>query len=99
MRYLYTNKPDEACHEVKPGVFGRPVHRSQERQLRAAGWKVNPNDVQQAKESKEKPQAEEVSDELAQARALYEEATGKKAHHKASAETLIKKALAGKDDD
>lgn len=44
MRYLYTQKPDEGCHEVAPGVFGRPAHTGEIKKLLAAGWKNQPQD-------------------------------------------------------
>jgi len=38
MRYLYTTNPDEGCHEVAEGIYGRPVQTSEEPKLRKAGW-------------------------------------------------------------
>ena len=52
MRYMYTDKPDEGCHEVSPGVFGRPVHAYLMKKMLAAGWKANPSEVAPAEESK-----------------------------------------------
>lgn len=51
MKYLYTDKPGEGCHEVN-GVYGRPVHSHQVTKLLRAGWKANPADLPKAKESK-----------------------------------------------
>ncbi len=79
MRYLYTNTPDDGCHEVSPGVFGRPVHNMHMKRLLAAGWKSNPADV-------EAPEAE-IDPELI---AKYEAKFGKKPHHKMKAESIAK---------
>ena len=94
MRYLYTDKPDDWCHEVNPGIYGRPVHTSQEKKLMADGWKVRIEDVQQTEESQKVPKAQEVDSTLEEARKLFQDVTGKKAHHKATAETLLKKVKA-----
>lgn len=49
MRYLYTDKPDDGCHEVAPGVFGRPVHTNQLAKMIKQGWKNSPQEVEPAK--------------------------------------------------
>lgn len=83
MKYLYTNEPDELCHEIA-GVYGRPVHSSDQAALKAKGWKENPNDLQ--KEEREKAEIiEDATDEMA---ALYEEVFGKKPHHKMKFATM-----------
>lgn len=51
MKYLYTDKPDEGCHEVD-GVYGRPVHSHQVTKLLRLGWKANVADVPSTKKSK-----------------------------------------------
>lgn len=38
MKYLYTTNPDKHCHEVAPGVWGRPAHTSEQAKLRKLGW-------------------------------------------------------------
>ena len=45
MQYLYTNDPDKDCHEVSPGVFGRPVHTSEQPKLKRRGWAMDPGAV------------------------------------------------------
>ena len=65
MRYLYTTTPDENCHEVTKGIYGRPVHTSQQKALLAQGWKFRVSDleksyVRQEKEGRE--EGEEVSE-------------------------------------
>ena len=85
MRYMYTDKPDETCHEIN-GVYGRPVFNHEESKLKKLGWSLNPNDVRKA-ESKEVKEAEKESvlsrDELAESLgvSLYDE-EGKKRHYK-----------------
>jgi len=44
MKYLYTTEPDEGCHKIN-GVYGRPVHTSEQSKLKAKGWKENPNEL------------------------------------------------------
>lgn len=48
MKYLYTTKPDETCHEVEPGIWGRPVHTHEQPKLRKKGWVYNVNDLKEA---------------------------------------------------
>lgn len=79
MRYLYTNTPDEGCHEVEPGVFGRPFHTGQIQKHLKAGWKNSPKDVEAKKE--------EVPADLI---AAYEAKFGQKPHHKMKADTIAK---------
>lgn len=43
MRYMYTTAPDEGCHEVESGIYGRPVQTSDEPKLRAEGWTLTIN--------------------------------------------------------
>jgi len=75
MRYLYTDKPDESCHEVKPGVWGRPCHTSEVPKLVAKGWMRSiPDSV------------DSLRDDAVKA---YEENFGKKPHHKMKVETII----------
>lgn len=38
MKYLYTTKPDKHCHEVAPGIYGRPTHTTEQPKLRKLGW-------------------------------------------------------------
>lgn len=46
MQYLYTTDPDDKCHEVRKGIYGRPVHQYQMKALRAKGWKPNIHDLE-----------------------------------------------------
>ena len=82
MKYLYTTEPDEGCHEIK-GVYGRPVHTSEQSKLKAKGWKENPDDLR--KEEGREEAEEEVTEEMAK---LYEEVIGKKPHHKMKFDTM-----------
>jgi len=38
MRYMYTTQPDEGCHEVESGIYGRPVRTDQQGMMRKKGW-------------------------------------------------------------
>lgn len=100
MRYLYTTDPDEGCHEFEPGIYGRPVQTSDEKKLKAKGWRVTINGVRQ-KAQEERRQEEPVDDSeeqvLEEARALYEEQFGKRPHHKMKAETIIQKVQEAND--
>lgn len=51
MKYMYTNKPDDLCHEIY-GVMGRPVSTQDQKKLRAKGWVFNPSEL--AKEDPKK---------------------------------------------
>lgn len=95
MKYLYTTKPDETCHEVEPGIWGRPAHTTEQAKLRKAGWVYNVNDLKESDHDLRKTEEEgreeseeviaEATDEMA---ALYEEVIGKKPHHKMKFETM-----------
>ena len=95
MRYLYTTKPDELCHEVEKGIYGRPVHTSQQRKLRKLGWVYNISDlrgtdhVRQGQE--EGQEGQEVTDDREMWAAAYEQKFGKPPHHKAKVETIRKR--------
>lgn len=52
MKYMYTNKPDESCHQIK-GVHGRPVNTYEQKALKAAGWVYNPNELTKSEPKKE----------------------------------------------
>lgn len=86
MKYLYTTEPDELCHEVKPGIFGRPVQTSHQPTLRKLGWKDDPNDLRQnEKEVEQETQTEKSLSVHEQAEALgiaTHDADGNKIHHK-----------------
>lgn len=45
MKYLYTTKPDEHCHEVEPGIYGRPAQTSEQSKLRKLGWVYHISDL------------------------------------------------------
>ena len=98
MKYMYTNSPDEGCHEIgeDTGIYGRPVHARDYKKLQAKGWVLNPSDVVV-------PEIE-ASDETAQLIEEYQLRFGKKPHHKMLPETIQKaideydEAEAGKSD-
>jgi hypothetical protein len=75
MKYMYTNTPDDGCHEIH-GVYGRPVHARDYDMLKKQGWVFNPADIQ--------------NDDYAQAVALYVDVFGKKPHHKMKVEGILK---------
>lgn len=87
MRYLFTTKPDEGCHEVEPGIFGRPVQACDEPKLKKQGWTLTVEaqrgntDVRQAKEERQE-ESQEVDDDREMWAAAYEQKFGKKPHHK-----------------
>lgn len=78
MIYMYTDSPDEGCHEIE-GVFGRPVFEYEQKILLAKGWKYRASEIE--------VQAEEIPADLI---AVYEAKFGKKPHHKMKAETIAK---------
>ena len=85
MRYMYTNKPDDTCHEIN-GVYGRPVFLQEEAKLKKLGWTLNANQLQQTK-SEEVKEAEEEAvlsrDELAESLGIsLVDEEGKKRHYK-----------------
>lgn len=83
MKYLYTTEPDESCHKIH-GVYGRPVHTSEQKSLKAKGWKENPDELRE--------EAEEVGEDDREVWAdLYEDKLGKRPHHKAKVETIRQK--------
>lgn len=87
MKYLYTNEPDEGCHKVN-GVYGRPVHTSEQESLRKLGWVDNINQLKEADNGlreEEGREEKEVTSDLAD---LYEEVIGKKPHHLMKPETM-----------
>lgn len=45
MKYLYTTKPDDHCHEVEPGIYGRPAQTSEQAKLRKLGWVYHISDL------------------------------------------------------
>lgn len=79
MIYMYTNEPDETCHEVE-GVFGRPVFEYEQAKLRAKGWVFNAEEL-------EPIEKEEIPEDLI---AAYEAKFGKKPHHKMKVDTIAK---------
>ena len=95
MRYLYTTNPDEGCHEVADGIYGRPTQTSEEPRLRKAGWTLTidalrgTDHVREEKEGRE--ESEEVDDDREVLAELYEEQFGKRPHHKMKAETIRQK--------
>lgn len=103
MRYLYTTEPDEGCHEIESGIFGRPVQTCDESKLMAKGWSLTveaqrgKTDVRQAKKERQE-EGQEVSarEELEK---LYKEQFGKKPHHKMKDETILEKLKEAVGDD
>lgn len=95
MKYLYTTQPDEHCHKVAPGIWGRPTQTSEQAKLRAAGWVSNISELEvndHVREEKEGRQEEvEVDSERVVLAAEYEKRFGKPPHHKMKAETIRKK--------
>jgi len=104
MRYLYTTTPDENCHEVTKGIYGRPVHTSQQKALLAQGWKFRVSDLEKSYVRQEKEGREEErevtesgpsgADTYSDREILalhYEAAFGKKPHHKMKTETIRQK--------
>lgn len=87
MRYMYTTKPDEGCHEVESGIYGRPVQTCDQGKLKAAGWSFTVEaqrgntDVRQGKEEGQE-EGQEVDDDREMWAAAYEQKFGKKPHHK-----------------
>ncbi len=69
MKYLFTNNPDDGCHEIN-GVYGRPVHQSQIPKLLRMGWKSNASDLPQAEEVKKEETKVEVKDKATQRKEL-----------------------------
>lgn len=89
MKYLYTTDPDEGCHKIS-GVYGRPVHTSEQPTLKAKGWKENPDDLRE-EEGREEKEVSENMDLDGYLRLKYEEVIGKKPHHKMKRETMQEK--------
>lgn len=103
MKYLYTTKPDEHCHEVEPGIYGRPAQTYEQPKLRKLGWVYNISElkgddhVREEKEGREESQ--EVSDESLSIEDRvylelveeYRDKFGKSPHHKMKAETIRNK--------
>lgn len=103
MRYMFTTKPDEGCHEVESGIYGRPVQTSDEPKLRKAGWAFTVDslrgtgDVRQRQEEGREEEVEVSDAEFKrQVNELeeydwalkYENKFGKKPHHKMKLETI-----------
>lgn len=105
MKYLYTTKPDESCHEVSPGVWGRPVHTSEQPKLMKLGWTYHLNDLKGAdhglrkEEGREEKEVDENMDFDEFLRQKYEEVIGKKPHHKMKLETMQEKIAEAEADD
>lgn len=97
MKYLYTTEPDEGCHKIN-GVYGRPVHTSEQAKLRKLGWVDNINQLKEADHGLRKEEGREESQEVDEnmdfdefLRQKYEEVIGKKPHHKMKRETMQEK--------
>lgn len=97
MKYLYTTEPDEGCHKIN-GVYGRPVHTSEQSKLKAKGWKENPNELRE-EEGREEKEVVENMDLDGYLRLKYEEVIGKKPHHKMKRETMQEKIAEAEADD
>ncbi len=106
MQYLYTTDPDDKCHEIKDGIYGRPVHSSQMKAFRAKGWKSRIQDLEinhglrkdekegreEGKEVNQPADNEETGYSDYDILALHYEAVfGKKPHHKMKPETIREK--------
>ena len=96
MIYLFTNEPDEHCHEIN-GVYGRPVHNYEKKALISKGWVKNASELSKA-ESKEVEETEEEAvlsrDDLAESLGIdLFDAEGKKLHYKLI-DSAIKEAQA-----
>lgn len=80
MKYLYTDKPDDWCHEIKgfKGVYGKPVHDKDRSNLLKKGWQRLPEQVAPIDQEPELDR-----DELALSLGidLFDE-NGKKKHYK-----------------
>ena len=86
MRYLYTDTPDEGCHEIN-GAWGRPVHNSDIPKLLKAGWKKSPEECSGKLNIQNKDPEQTGKAELD---AEFEARFGKKPHHKMLPETIQK---------
>jgi hypothetical protein len=105
MKYLYTTKPDDHCHEFEPGIYGRPAHTTEQPKLRKAGWVYHINELKEAgnglRKDEEEGRKEEVEvsaedltvDERRYLQLVeeYRAKFGKDPHHKMKAETIRKK--------
>ena len=89
MKFLYTTKPDDHCHDFKDGTFGRPVHTTEMKALIEKGWVRNANEL--AKESNSKKETKEATkeesvlsrDDLAESLGIsLVDEDGKKRHYK-----------------
>ena len=76
MHYMYTNEPDEACHEIN-GVFGRPIHTHEKPVLLKKGWVTNPSDLEDFKPA--------IPLEIIE---QYRNKFGQKPHHRMKLETI-----------
>lgn len=78
MRYMYCSESlaDEGCHEVQPGIFGRPVHNNHRNKLKAKGWLERISDFEPSVD------AGLIAD--------YEAKFGKKPHHKMKRESILR---------
>jgi hypothetical protein len=84
MRYLYTNSPDESCHEIY-GVYGRPVHEYEKKGLLAKGWvqnvsELSKTEVEETEEKKDKATERKLLAESLGVAVVDEE--GKPLHYK-----------------
>jgi len=95
MRYLYTTNPDEGCHEVAEGIYGRPTQTSEEPRLRKAGWTLTIDALRGTDHVREEKEGREEEREVENDRevwvAAYEKQFGRKPHHKLKTETIRQK--------
>ncbi len=98
MRYMYTTKPDEGCHEVESGIYGRPVHTSDEPKLKAKGWSLSIDALRGTSDGLRKDEKEGRQEEAEVDRdmwaAAYERKFGRKPHHKMKVENIRAKVEA-----
>ena len=90
MKYLYTTKPDDHCHEFEPGIYGRPAHTTEQPKLRKAGWVDSIAKLKEADHGLRKEEGREEGQEVTIFEE-YEARFGKKPHHKMKAETIRQK--------
>lgn len=102
MKYMYTTQPDEGCREIEVGIYGRPVHTTDQLALKRRGWSYSVDDlrgnshVREAEEEGREEEDQKVA--RGELEALYKEQFGKFPHHKMKDQTIIEKLKASADD-
>ena len=90
MKYLYTTEPDNKCHEVEPGIYGRPVHTAEQRKLIQKGWRKFPHALRK-EERQQETRRQQKGPDVDELRELYEYKFGEQPHHRMKAETIVRK--------